>query len=261
MAGAGRLPIIFADEARKDGAEILGLAVKGLTSPELESHVDKIYWNEITEGGRLLGLLKEEKINYAVMTGKIPKTVLFNKKLSFDEESTRSLKNTVNKKDYVILKMIASRLGKIGVRILDPMVYLKKLLPQKGVLTKRDPSKEEWEDINFGKRVAKELAGMDIGQTVVVKDKAVLALEAIEGTDRAIKRGGELGGSGVVVVKVSRPRQDMRFDVPAIGPETIDSLIEAKAGALAVEAKKTFVVDKGELIDKADRAGISVVAV
>lgn len=261
VAGAGRLPIIFADEARKNGAEIVALAIKGLTAPELEDHVNKIYWDKITEGARLLELLKNEKINYAVMTGKVPKTILFDKNLSFDKVSSQVLKETVNKKDYAILKVIACRLGKIGVRILDSTIYLKKLLVEKGVLTSRIPVAGEWEDINFGKRIAKQLAGMDMGQTVVVKGKAVLALEAIEGTDHAIRRGGALGGPGAVVVKVSRPRQDMRFDVPAIGPETIDSLIEARATVLAVEAKKTLVVERDELVKKADQAGITVVAI
>jgi len=261
LAGAGRLPIIFSDEARKNGAQVIALAIKGLTSPEIEEHVDKVYWDEITEGARVLEILKNEKINYAVMTGKVPKTILFNKKLKFDSESTKLLKNTIDKKDYAILKMVASRLGKIGVRILDSTLYLKKLLLKKGVLTSRVPSEKEWQDINFGKKIAKELAGMDIGQTVVVKDKAVLALEAIEGTDRTIKRGGELGKGDVVVVKVARPRQDMRFDVPAVGPETIDSLIKGGAKVLAIEAKKTLVVEKEKLIEKANNAGITVVAI
>ena len=113
----------------------------------------------------------------------------------------------------------------------------------------------------FGFQMAKEVGRLDIGQTVVVKDKAILALEAIEGTDCAVKRGGQLGGENAVVVKVSRPRQDMRFDVPAVGPETIDSLIEARAGVLAIEAKKTLVVDRDQLVKKADEAGISVVGI
>lgn len=261
LAGGGRLPIIFADEARKDGAEVIAIAMKGITSPELEHHVNKIYWDEITEGKQLLNILKDEKITLAVMTGKVPKSILFNKKFKFDEEAASALKDTIDKKDYAILKIIASRLNKIGVRILDSTIYFKKLLPERGVFTYRRPDKQEWQDIYFGHKVAKELAGMDVGQTVVVKNKAVLALEAIEGTDETIKRGGMFAGGEAVVIKVARPKQDMRFDVPAIGPETIDSLIEAKASVLAVEAKKTLVVDKEDLVAKADRAGIAVVAI
>ena len=261
LAGAGRLPIIFASEAKKNGAEILGVGIKGLTSPELEKHVDKIYWDRITEGAKLLNMLREEKVNYVVMTGKVPKSVLFDRKITFDEESTKVLKNTINRKDYVIIKMVARRLAREGIRILDSTMYLKKLLLPKGVITKREPTQEEWGDIRFGKKIAKQLAGMDIGQTVVVKNKAVLALEAIEGTDEAIKRGGALGKNDVVVIKVARPRQDMRFDVPAVGPETIDSLASAGARVLAVEARKTLVVDKEDLIRKADNKNITVVAI
>ena len=261
LSGAGRLPIIFADEAHRNGAEVVALGIKGLTLPELEKHVNKLYWEEITNGGQVLKLLKEEKINYVAMVGKIPKTALFNKNLKFDSESTEALKNTVNKKDFVILKMIAQTLRKVGVRLLDPTIYLKKLLPQKGVLTKRSPSESEWQDINFGKKIARQLAAMDIGQTVIVKNKAVLAVEGIEGTDLAIKRGGKLGNGDVVVIKVARPRQDMRFDVPAVGLETLDSLISAGSRVLAVEAKKTLVVDKNELVDKADKEGIAIVAI
>ena len=261
LAGAGRLPIIFASEAKKNGAEILGVGIKGLTSPELEKHVDKIYWDRITEGAKLLNMLREEKVNYVVMTGKVPKSVLFDRKITFDEESTKVLKNTINRKDYVIIKMVARRLAREGIRILDSTMYLKKLLLPKGVITKREPTQEEWGDIRFGKKIAKQFAGMDIGQTVVVKNKAVLALEAIEGTDEAIKRGGALGKNDVVVIKVARPRQDMRFDVPAVGPETIDSLASAGARVLAVEARKTLVVDKEDLIRKADNKNITVVAI
>jgi len=195
------------------------------------------------------------------MTGKVPKTLLFNRNMKFDKEASGVINDAVDGKDYAIIKMIASRLSKIGVKIIDSTMYLKKLLPKKGVITKREPTPKEWEDIKFGKKIAKQLAGMDIGQTVVVKNKAVLALEAIEGTDEAIKRGGSLGNGDVAVVKVARPRQDMRFDVPAIGPETIDSLITSGAKALAIEAKMTLVVDREKLVKKADEAGITVVAI
>ena len=144
---------------------------------------------------------------------------------------------------------------------MDPTPYLSNLIPEKGLLAKRIPTKSEWGDIKFGKKVAKRMAGMDIGQTVIIKRKMVLAVEAAEGTDRAIRRAGELEGEGAVIVKVSRPHQDMRFDIPTIGPETIDSLIEARAAVLAVEAGRMLVVDKGQIARKADMAGISVVAI
>lgn len=261
LAGNGKLPIIFANEARKKGASVIALAIKGLTSPELENCVDKIYWGRITETKRAFEILRQEKINFIAMTGKIPKAVIFDKNYNFDEHGKDVLKNTIDNKDYTIFKVVASKLRKDGIRVLDSTIYLSPLLQKRGVLTRRHPTDKEWEDIRFGEKMARKIAGLDIGQTVIVKQKSVLAVEAIEGTDKAIKRAGTLKGEGAVVVKVARPRQDMRFDIPAIGPETIDSLIEAKAGVLAIEARRTLVVDKEEIVRKADKAGIAIAAI
>ncbi|MDB4349613.1 UDP-2,3-diacylglucosamine diphosphatase LpxI [Omnitrophica bacterium] len=261
VAGHGRLPFIFADEARRDGVHVIGIAINGLTDGELESHVDRIYWRDITEPGKALEIFRQEKVNFVVMTGKIPKAVIFNRKFNLDKDVSEIMQKTVDSKDYTIIKAIAARLKKEGIHVMDPTFYFSKLLPPKGLLAKRPPTKEEWEDIRFGKKTAKKIAGMDIGQAVIVKKKMVIAVEAHEGTDEMIRRTGQLDGEGAVVIKVSRPHQDMRFDIPTIGPETVDSLIVVKAKVLAVEAKKTLVVDKDEIIKKADPAGISVVAI
>ncbi len=261
VAGQGRLPFIFADEARKAGAHVIGVAMKGITDGDLESHVDKIYWGDITQPGKALEMFRQEKINYVVMTGKIPKAIIFNKKLNLDKDASEVLGNIVDSKDYTIIKAVAYRLKKDGIYVMDPTLYLSKLLLPKGLIAQRPPTKEEWEDINFGKSTAKRIAGMDIGQAVVIRKKMVVAVEAHEGTDAMIRRAGGLDGEGSVVVKVSRPHQDMKFDVPTIGPETIDSLIAAKARVLAIEAKKTLVVDKDEIVRKANAAGIAVVAI
>lgn len=261
IAGQGRLPLIFADEARKKGERVIGIGIKGISPEGLDLHVDKSYWGEITQTKRALEVLKLENIDHVVMTGKIPKAIIFDRGLKLNKEASEIFQNTVDSKDYTIIKAIAARFKREGIRILDPTSYFSNLLPQKGLLAKRPPTKEEWEDIRFGVKIAKRIAGMDIGQAVVVKKKSILAIEAIEGTDSAIRRAGELNGDGAVVVKVARPRQDMRFDIPTIGPETIDSLIDAKAKVLAIEAKKTLVVDKDEIVKKADAAGIAVVAI
>lgn len=261
IAGGGRLPVIFADEAKKAGEYVVALAIKGLTSPELERRASKIYWGEITETKRALEVLKAEKLDYIVMTGKIPKTVIFDKKLHQNKDASEVFEKAIDWKDYSIIKAVAAVLNKEGIRIMDPTLYFKKLLPEKGIIAGAKPTDSEWADIRFGYNTAKRLAGLDIGQTVVVKKKSVLAVEAMEGTDSAIRRAAQLNGEGAVVVKVARPRQDMRFDIPTIGPETIDSLIAAKAAVLAVEAKKTLVVDKEEIIKKSEAAGIKVVAV
>lgn len=261
IAGQGKLPSIFADEARKCGEYVIGIAINGITTQGLESHVDKIYWRDITETKKALEIFRQERINKVVMTGKIPKAVIFNRKLNLNEDASEIFRNTVDSKDYTIIKAIAGRLKKEGISVIDPTLYLSKLLLKKGALTKRFPTKDEWADIQFGRKTAKKIAGMDIGQTVVVKKKAILAVEAIEGTDETIRRAGNFGGENAVVVKVARPHQDMRFDVPTVGPETIDSLITAKAAVLAIEAKKTLVVEREEVVRKADTANISVIAI
>jgi len=259
IAGKGRLPFIFAGRARQNGERVIGIAINGITSPGLESYVDKLYWGDITYPSRALEILRKENVNFVVMTGKIPKAVIFNRDLNLNKDASEIFKNTVDSRDYSIMKTIALRLKKEGISVMDPTFYFSELLAQKGVLTKRLPAEGEWQDIRFGYRAAKRIAGMDIGQAVAVKKKMILAVEAIEGTDNMIKRTGRLGTQGAVIVKVSRPRQDMRFDIPTVGPETIDSLIEAKAAVLAVEARKMLVVDKDEIAKKADGAGIAVV--
>ncbi|MBL7068882.1 MAG: UDP-2,3-diacylglucosamine diphosphatase LpxI [Candidatus Omnitrophica bacterium] len=261
IAGKGKLPFIFAGCARKNGERVIGIAINGITSPELESYVDKIYWGDITNPSKVLEIFRQENINFVAMTGKIPKAIIFNRDLNLDKDASEIFKNTVDSKDYSIIKAIALRFKKEGISVMDPTVYFSELLPKKGLLTERSPTKEQWQDIRFGYRAAKKIAGMDIGQAVAVKKKMILAVEAIEGTDDMIKRTGRLDTKGAVIVKVSRPHQDMRFDIPTVGPETIDSLIEAKAAVLAIEARKTLVVDKDEITRKANTAGIAVVVI
>jgi DUF1009 family protein len=261
VAGQGELPLILAEEARRDGAYVVGIALNGITDKELGSRVDKIYWGDITETKRALDVFRSEKIEFIVMTGKIPKSIIFNKDLKFDKDASELFKNNVDSKDYTIIKAIAGRLRREGMRIMDPTIYLSKLIPKKGLIAGREPSKQEWADIKFGRKTAKVISGMDIGQAVMIRKKMVIAVEAHEGTDNMIRRASTLDSEGAVVVKVSRPRQDMRFDVPTIGPETIDSLIFSKAKALAVEAGRTLVVDSGRIVKKADAAGIAVVAI
>ncbi|MFH1753553.1 MAG: UDP-2,3-diacylglucosamine diphosphatase LpxI [Candidatus Omnitrophota bacterium] len=261
VAGRGRLPLIFADEARKAGAQVIGIAITNLTDKSLESHVDKIYWGDITQPGKALEVFRQEKVNFIVMTGKIPKAIIFNKKFNLDEAASDVLRNTVDSKDYTIIKAVAARLKREGIRVMDPTIYLSKLIPKRGLIAKRSPTKDELSDIAFGRSTAKRISGMDIGQAVMVRKKMVIAVEAHEGTDNMIRRAGALDSDGAVVVKVARPHQDMRFDVPTVGPETIDSLIASRAKVLAVEAGKTLVVDREEIIRKADTAGIAVVAI
>ena len=170
------------------------------------------------------------------------------------------LAKTLHKKDDSLLRAVARELESDGITVRESTLYLESILAPQGILTKRKPSKEERQDIEFGWQMAKEIGRLDIGQTVVVKDQAVLAVEAIEGTDEAVRRGGRLCGQGAVIVKVCKPHQDLRFDLPAMGPQTISTMEQVKASCLAVEAGKTIMIERETVVREADRAGITIVA-
>jgi DUF1009 family protein len=261
LAGEGQLPIIFADEARKKGTKVIAFAAKGIASTELDSHVDKIYWLDLSEVGKLPFLLLTGRVKNLVMIGKIPKSVFLKKDFSKSKEISSLLKDTENRQDDSILREVSKKAEKFGLKFIDPTSFLSALIPQKGTLTKRHPSDEEWHDIEFGKEMAIVLGKLDIGQAVAVKNKAVLSVEAIEGTDEMIKRAGKHSRGGVVVIKMIKPTQDTRFDIPTVGMETVNSMIEAKATVLAIEAGKTFFIDQKESIAKADEHSISIVAI
>lgn len=261
IAGSGKLPELLAREARKKGYKIAVCAIRGETDEQVSSWADSVEWTRLGELGRLVQFFKREGVREAVMGGKITKTNLFKGEVRPDLEMIKVLATTHNHSDDSLLGAIAGYLNKQNISLLDSTVFLTdETLPQKGVLSKRKPTQEEAEDIEFGWRLAKEIGALDIGQTVVVKKKAILAVEAIEGTDEAILRGGALGRGGATVVKVAKPNQDMRFDVPAIGLGTLDALVRSKARALAFEAGKTIFLDREKFLDGADREGITVVA-
>jgi len=189
------------------------------------------------------------------MVGKVHKTVIYESD-EHDEELRTALKDLDNQEDYSMLGEITRRLTQMGIKVINGTKYLSHLLPEKGVLSKEKPDSHIEEDIAFGYEVAQKIAGMDVGQTVIVKNKCVVAVEAMEGTDEAIKRAREIAGEGCVMVKVGRPDQDLRWDVPTVGPETITRLAENQFKALAIENGKMFVAEKQKTIELADSAGI-----
>ena len=260
IAGNGRFPIIFAESARKKDVEIIAIAINEETSQELEKFVNKIYWLGVGELERLLSILKQENIKHIVMAGQVRHKLLFDKKIKIDKKMQFLLGSLKNKKTDSIIGGVARLLQFKGVKVLSSIIFLSDYLPRKGVLTKQLPDARILKDIEFGRNIAKTIAGLDIGQSVVVKDKVVLAVESIEGTDEAVRRAAKYGKEGVVVVKVTKPRQDMRFDVPVIGPDTIRILSEVKASCLAIEAKKTLIIDKEETLRLADEANITIIA-
>ena len=259
IAGSDELPLIFAREAVKMGENVIAIAIEDYTSPEIEKVV-KTYWVQGGEFRKIIEILKSEKIQRAVMQGKIPQSIIFSD-LRFDNMAETILKEASNRQTQALLGAIANELEKYGITLLDARTYLTPVIAVEGTLTEREPDEREWKDINFGKKVLEVTGSLDIGQSVVIKNQAILALEAIEGTDSAIKRGAILGKGKVTVVKMAKPNQDMRFDLPVIGLKTIEMMAGCGATVLAIEAGKTVILNGEEVINKANSAGISVVAI
>ena len=260
IAGNGRFPIIFADNARKLGYHVSAVAHEGETEPELAAHVDRIHWIKIGQLNKLIKAFKEDGVHQAVMLGGIKKTHVFTT-LRPDFRTLAMATRLALWKDDDILREFAKELEREGIAICESTFGLEGILVEEGTLTARTPSGKEWEDIRYGWEVAHEIGRLDIGQCVVIKDRVVVAVEAVEGTDEAIKRGGELVKEGAVVVKRSKPQQDLRFDLPAVGPRTIEVMASVKASVLAIEAGRTILLDREIMLEKARSARIAIVGI
>ncbi len=261
IAGKGCFPKLVAVEARRLGYRMAICALKGEADSALEGLADAWTWVKLGEMGKLVRFFKEERIPGLIMAGKVEKIRLFQENIQPDFEMIKILMKTRDFKDDSLLLGVAKYLEEQGLPLLDSTVFLKDRLPGEGLAGRKKPSREIMEDLQFGFQMAKAIAGLDIGQTVVVKKKAVLAVEAIEGTDQAIRRASGLGIGKIVVVKVSKPNQDMRFDVPAVGLGTLEALMAADAEAFGFEAGKTLFMDQEEFIEKADQHGIAVLGI
>ena len=260
IAGNGRFPIIFADNARKLGYHVSAVAHEGETEPELASHVDRIHWIKIGQLNKLIKAFKADGVHQAVMLGGIKKTHVFTT-VRPDFRTLAMATRLALWKDDDILREFAKELEREGIAICESTFGLEGILVEEGSLTERTPSEKEWEDIRYGWEVAHDIGRLDIGQCVVIKDRVVVAVEAVEGTDGAIKRGGELAKEGAVVVKRSKPQQDLRFDLPAIGPRTIEVMASVKASVLAVEAGRTILLDREIMLDRARSSRIAIVGI
>ncbi len=258
IAGNGRFPIIFAENAKRLGYAVSAVAHIGETAPELEQHVERIHWIKVGQFNKLIQALKEDGVRQAVMLGGIKKTHVFTT-VRPDLRALALFSRLKQWKDDAILREVATELEGEGIQIRESTFGLLGILVEEGSLTERSPSKKEWEDIRYGWEVAQDIGRLDIGQCVVVKDRVVVAVEAVEGTDEAIRRGGVLAGEGAVVVKRSKPQQDLRFDLPAVGPATVEAMASVKATVLALEADRSVLLDRGETLRKAERAGIAIV--
>jgi DUF1009 family protein len=263
IAGRGRLPGELARAARRRGRRVLAVAFEGETDPGLAADVDRLVRLHLGELGALLDVLREAGASEAVLAGKIAKTHMYGdlRALRADARALALLSRLGDRRDDAILGALADTLEAEGIRLLPQAELVPELLAPEGPLGRVLPGAEQRRDVAFGWQIAKAMGGLDIGQTVVVRDRAVLAVEAIEGTDAAIRRGGQLGRAGACVVKVAKPKQDPRFDLPAVGSDTLDALLEARATVLAVEAGATLVLDREALVARADAAGVALLGV
>ena len=258
IAGDGRFPIIFAENVRRLGFTVSAIAHVGTTLPELESYVEHIHWLKIGQFGKALAALKQDGVGQAVMLGGIKKANVFTT-LRPDLRALAIFSRLKHWKDDAILRAVAGELEREGIEILDSTFGLQDILAEEGYLTSKRPSKKEVEDIQLGWKTLETLGALDIGQCVVVKNRVIVSVEAVEGTDEAITRGGKLGGKGGVVIKRTKPHQDLRFDLPAIGPQTIQAMVSVQATVLAIEAGRTVIIDREDVLSQANEAGISIV--
>jgi len=257
IAGGGQLPFMVADHARKKGHPVVAIAHRGDTDPALAEKVDKIAWINLGQLGGLIKVLQKNNVHKALMAGTIAKRRMFSN-IRPDLQGLTLMTKLAIFHDDGILRAVADELEKKGIRIISATSLMSELLAPSGCLTKRKPTKNEREDILVGWKVAKELGRLDIGQCVVIRGKTVVALEALEGTDETIIRGGRLTREKAVVVKVCKPNQDLRFDIPSVGLRTVEIMAQVKASVLAIEAGKTLIFNKPEMISFADKAGISI---
>jgi len=259
IAGNGRFPFLVLEGARSQGIEMAVIALKEEASPELERTAKKLHWVGLGELGRTIELLHQEGVTRAVMAGQVKHNKIFS--IRPDWQFAKLIMSLPRKNTDSLIGAVAKVLEKEGIELVDSTAFLKPLVPNVGILTKRKPDAREIEDIEYGLGVARHIAAMDLGQTVVVRDRACVAIEAMEGTDETIERAARItGGAELTVVKVSKPKQDMRFDVPVVGLPTVEVMKRCKATALAIDAHRTLLFDRAELIAAADAAGITIQA-
>lgn len=260
IAGNGRFPFLVLEGARSQGIEMAVIAIKEEASAELEKNARRLHWVSLGELSKAIDLMHKEGVKQAVMAGQVKHNKIFSA-IRPDWKLAKLLFSLPRRNTDALIGGVARVLQDEGIQLVDSTLFLKPLLPKPGILTKRPPNEQEVADIIYGHAVARKIASSDIGQTVVVSHQACIAVEAMEGTDETIARAARLaGGKPLVVVKVSKPGQDMRFDVPVVGLPTIEQMKSSYATALAVDAGRTLLFDREKLIELADAAGIAVQA-
>ena len=260
IAGNGDFPFLVLEGARSRGIEMAVIAIREEASPALNRAAKRVHWVSLGELSRTIELLHQEHVSRAVMAGQVKHNKIFSS-IRPDWKLAKLLFALPAKNTDSLIGAVAKVLEDEGIELVDSTRFLGPLLPLAGVLTRRSPDATEAADIEYGRSVALRIAGLDLGQTVVVRDRACVAVEAMEGTDETIERAARItGGQRLVIVKVSKPNQDMRFDVPVVGRKTIEVMRVANATALAIDAGRTLLFDREDLIRAADDAGIAIQA-
>ncbi len=260
IAGDGQLPVKMAQQAKENGFEIVCISLSDDNYKDLKKYCSKVYSCAPGEPLKIEKILKDEGIKQLTFLGKVSKSILV-KRPKFDKKAVEFFKKAVRLNDDKVMLMIIEELEQIGVTVLDQTIFIKNLMIPSGVLGKIQPTKEQIDDVHYGYEIAKEIGKLDIGQSVIVKDKMIMAVEAIEGTDKCIVRGCKLAKRDACIVKVAKPKQDKRFDIPAIGLRTLKTMQKCRAKLIAVEAGETIIVDQEKTIQYADRHGIVIMAI
>ncbi len=259
IAGDGELPVRFAESAASQGFEVVTISVTPTNTGKLKSVCNKVFSKGPGEVQAMIDIMKGQGVNQVTFLGKVHKGLLFRPIL--DSRALKMMKDVKRLNDDAVMLKIVSELEGENISVLDQTIFLKEFFPKKGLIGKIEPTKNQLNDIEYGFQIAKEIARIDLGQSVVVQDKMVLAVETIEGTDKTIERGCKMGSKGAVVVKVSKPGQDKRFDVPAVGLKTIQIMKKHGAKVLAIEANETFAVEIDKMIEFANKHKMVFIAV
>jgi len=260
IAGNGKFPFLVVEGAKKQGASLAVVAIKEETDKRIEEIAEKIVWVGIGQLGKMISFFKKEAVEKAIMAGQVKHVQIFSGALP-DLRMVKMLWNLPQRNTDALIGGIADEMLKENIELIDSTYFIQDQLAREGVLTRRKPDETERGNIEYGLRVANEIARLDLGQTIVVRAKACVAIEAMEGTDAVIKRAGELAKGKLTVIKVAKPNQDMRFDVPVVGVPTIQTMIESSANCLCLTAGKTLIFDKEEMLELANRNNISIVAI
>jgi DUF1009 family protein len=260
IAGNGRFPFLVLEAARSQGIDMAVIALREEASPELEQVAKRLHWVSLGELSRALELMHQEGVTQAVMAGQVKHNKIFSA-IRPDWKLAKLLFALPRKNTDSLIGAVARVLEDEGIHLVDSTAFLRPLVPEPGVLTRRAPDERERADIAYGREIASQIAGLDLGQTVVVREQACVAVEAMEGTDETIERAARLAaGAGLVAIKVAKPRQDMRFDVPVIGLATVETMKKGHVTALAIDAGRTLILDRAKVMEAANAAGIAIEA-